>query len=50
MRDLRKNFNEVVMMIDCMNANEKLLWMKTPFPWMKIGEMRASEYRDSQRC
>jgi hypothetical protein len=38
------------MMIGCMNANEKLLWMKNLFPWMKIGEMRESEYRDSQRC
>jgi hypothetical protein len=44
MRDLRKNFNkELVMMIDCMNANEKLLWKKNPFPWMKIGEMRESK-------
>ncbi len=30
-------------MIDCMNANEKLLWKKNPFPWMKIGEMRESK-------
>jgi hypothetical protein len=51
MRDFAKKtlIKELLMMNDCMNANEKkLLWMKTLFPWMKIGKkMRESAYRDS---
>jgi hypothetical protein len=47
MRDFAKKtlIKELVMMIDCMNANEKqLLWMKNLVPWMKLNKWHHVAY------